>query len=135
MWAEIRCDFVDDEGTIFIDAWKTPDGNEEGEVLAKVTRDGRVEYVNEHAKTNKKVEEVIKSVRFMQLANKTYGYYKADWCRERGYNMDDIDEEYGYRGECYACYDEFLDNEFRDEDYMKYLLNEKDFEDWKQLVR
>ncbi len=38
-------------------------------------------------------------------------------------------------GECYASYKEFLDNEFRDEDYMRRLLNERDFENWKELAK
>lgn len=135
MWAEIRCDFVDDEGTIFIDAWKTPDGNEEGEVLAQVTRDGRVKYMNEQAKTNKKVQEAINTARYEQLARKAYGYYKADWCKERGYNIDYVDEEHGVCGECYVCFNEFLGAEFQDEEYMEYLLNHKDFEEWKELVK
>ena len=35
-------------------------------------------------------------------------------------------KEFGYDGELYVCYDEFLDNEYLEEDYIKELLdNEK----------
>jgi hypothetical protein len=135
VWAEIRNDFIDDDGTIFIDAWRTMDDNEDGEVLATVTTDGRVEYMNEQAKKDKRVQEAVNEARYKQLAEKAYGYYIADWCRRRGYNIAYVDEECGFNGECYASYKEFLDNEFRDEDYMRQLLNERDFENWKELAK
>ena len=37
-------------------------------------------------------------------------------------SYDDFIEEEGFDGELYACYDEFMDNEFEDEEYRKYLL-------------
>lgn len=38
-----------------------------------------------------------------------------------------IKETDGFRGEIWVCRDEFLDNEYEDEDYMKYLLDEDEF--------
>ena len=135
MWAEIRNDFIDDDGIIFIDAWRTMDDNEDGEVLATVTTDGRVEYMNEQAKKDKRVQEAVNEARYKQLAEKAYGYYIADWCRRRGYNIAYVDEECGFNGECYASYEEFLNHEFGDKNYMKHLLNDRDFEDWKELIK
>ena len=52
-----------------------------------------------------------------------YQLYKTQWCRERGYNLEDIDEELGINGECYVCEEEFRNNEFQDAEYVKNLLN------------
>ncbi len=42
------------------------------------------------------------------------------------YTYNDYLEEFGYDGELYVCYEEFLENEYRDGDYMCSLLdNEK----------
>ena len=41
-----------------------------------------------------------------------YEQYKRDWCEARGYNLEDMDEEVGINGECYACFDEWYDNEY-----------------------
>ena len=38
--------------------------------------------------------------------------------------FDDYIFHYGYDGEIYACFDEFLDAEWRDEEYMEALLSE-----------
>lgn len=55
-----------------------------------------------------------------------YEKYKSHWCWVRGISLKDVDEEVGINGgECYVSYDEFLDNEFRNESYMKYLTNFK----------
>lgn len=60
-WAEIRCDFFDEEEKYWlVDAWKTGDDNEEGEVIAKISEAGDVVYLDEEAKTDKYVQEVIK---------------------------------------------------------------------------
>lgn len=44
--------------------------------------------------------------------NKLYQQYKSDWCEARGYNLCDIDEEVGINGECYACFEEWYQNEY-----------------------
>lgn len=60
-WAEIRNDYCDEEeGKIFIDAWKTDGGSEEGVVIAKVSyKTKEVEYLNNAAKTDSYAQEVI----------------------------------------------------------------------------
>lgn len=53
-------------------------------------------------------------------------YYDGLIDDDSEYTYDDYLEEFGYDGELYVCYDEFLDNEYFEEDYMKELLdNEK----------
>ena len=60
-WTEIRCDFFDEEEKYWlVDAWKTGDDNEEGEVIAKISETGEVVYLDEEAKTDKYAQEVIK---------------------------------------------------------------------------
>lgn len=45
---------------------------------------------------------------------------------ENLYTYDDYIEEFGYDGELYVCYDEFLENEYLEDDYICGLLdNEK----------
>lgn len=43
--------------------------------------------------------------------HQAYEQYKQQWCEERGYNLSDIDEEIGIHGECYVCFDEFVQND------------------------
>ena len=85
----------------------------------------------------------------MNISELCYELYKADWkhsnmiTKDREMDSikdyyeclitDDIDnkeytyndylEEVGYDGELYVCYEEFLDNEYLEEDYIKELLN------------
>lgn len=84
------------------------------------------------------------------ISKYAYELYKIDWKRShriteekeidsirRYYNMleeDDADmdytyeeyfEEFGYQGELYACYEEFLDNEYLDAEYVEGLLESK----------
>lgn len=50
-----------------------------------------------------------------------------------GYSYEDYVFEYGYSGELYTCFDEFLDNEYQDEEYMCGLLDNKELiETYKQ---
>ena len=39
------------------------------------------------------------------------------------YTYDDYIEEFGYNGEMYVCYEEFLEMEYLDEYYIRSLLN------------
>lgn len=64
------------------------------------------------------------------FVEKTYGRYKLDWCKQRGTKPENVNEDVGVNGECYASLEEFLDNEFKDEAYMKYLLCEDEFTWW-----
>lgn len=81
------------------------------------------------------------------ISKVAYELYKQDWIdthTTREIRLDDIRnwgeteiendneelacsyeecrEEFGYSGEIFACYDEFLDNEYQDSSYMKKLL-------------
>lgn len=63
-WAEIRNDFCnEDEGKVYIDAWKTCNDNEEGKVIAKIDyKTKEIEYLNDAAKTDKYAQEVINEI-------------------------------------------------------------------------
>lgn len=63
-WREIRNDYCnEEEGKVYIDAWKTSNGNEEGKVIAKVDyKTKEIEYLNNAAKTDEYAQEVIKEV-------------------------------------------------------------------------
>lgn len=55
-------------------------------------------------------------------------YYEGLVDDETEYSYNDYLEEFGYDGELYVCYEEFLNAEYLDENYMKELLcNEKLF--------
>lgn len=41
-------------------------------------------------------------------------------------------ESQGFQGSLYVCFNEFMDYEFQDEDYMQYLLDDSDFSYWKE---
>lgn len=41
-------------------------------------------------------------------------------------------EDQGFQGSLYACFNEFMDWEFQDEDYMQHLLDDSDFSYWKE---
>lgn len=41
-----------------------------------------------------------------------YEQYKREWCDVRGYKLEDMDEETGVNGECYACFDEWYCSEY-----------------------
>ena len=58
MWYEISFEFFD-EKAMFLLRLERHLMEQVGEALAKITMDGRVKYMNEQAKTNKKVQEAI----------------------------------------------------------------------------
>lgn len=59
-WTEIRCDFFDEEEKRWlVDAWKTGDDNEEGEVIAKVSEFGETVYLDAEAEDDEYAKEVI----------------------------------------------------------------------------
>ena len=126
IWKEIRNHHYDEgEEKIFIDAYLTNNASEEGRVIAKVDMSCIVEYINERARTDAYAQEIISDTQFDILAKQTYELYKKDWCDSRGYNLQDYDEELGFNGESFACFDEYRETEFQDSEYMKYLLGEK----------
>lgn len=59
-WTEIRCDFFDEEEKYWlVDAWKTGDDNEEGDVIAKISESGEVVYLDAEAEDDEYAKEVI----------------------------------------------------------------------------
>ena len=60
-WAEIRNDYCDEEeGKVYIDAWKTCNGNEEGKVIAKVDyKTKAIEYLDKAAEKDSYAQEII----------------------------------------------------------------------------
>ena len=89
----------------------------------------------------------------LELRKCIYELYKQDWIHEHlsnqqvkdtivdyfeglvdsseDFTFQDYIEEYGYtNGEVYSCYDEFMDNEYSDEEYIKSLL-----EDYPKLLK
>lgn len=64
------------------------------------------------------------------LLQKAYELYKLDWCSKRGYELNNKDEEHGHNGECHVCKAEFEGCAFTDEEYMRSLLDDYDFELW-----
>lgn len=62
-----------------------------------------------------------------------YGRYQLAWCLEHGYGPDDLVSmlEEGYSGERFACFEEFLDNEYKEKGYMYDLLkNEHEYKEY-----
>lgn len=46
----------------------------------------------------------------VESLSKLYEDYKYNWCKDRGYDPKLIDEN-GINGECYACFQEWLQND------------------------
>lgn len=65
-WSELKSDFTDEDGTVFIDGFLTTDENEEGKVIAKV-RNGIVKYYDEVARKDEYAQEVIQEVIASQI--------------------------------------------------------------------
>ena len=79
----------------------------------------------------------------MNISKLGYELYRIDWMRrisadrqmdaikdyyeglvdETEYSFDDYIYEFGYDGELYVCYEEFVNAEYLDEYYMKELFN------------
>ena len=72
---------------------------------------------------------------YVELVGKSYQAYKYAWCKQRGYALSDIDEIEGGNGECYASFDEFLNNEFQDEEYMTVFLDNATMAFWRERDR
>lgn len=69
-------------------------------------------------------------VSYDYLLKKSYGRYKWDWCKQRGCKPEDVDEEIGINGECFACIEEFENNEYQDREFMRNLLCDEEFGWW-----
>lgn len=59
------------------------------------------------------------------LSRKAYEQYRAKWLEENGSFNGDA---------CFACYKEFLDNEYQDPKVMKYYLDEKTYKIYENTV-
>lgn len=74
----------------------------------------KVDWKHSHMITAEREMDSIKS------------YYEDLVDDDTEYTYNDYLEEFGYDGELYVCYEEFLDVEYMDEDYICSLLdNEK----------
>jgi hypothetical protein len=76
IWGEIRWDYLDDHFTI--DAWLTDDDMEEGKVIAKVDKEGNVQYLDERAKTNPYAQEIIAEVKQQCLLDRVVKRIELD---------------------------------------------------------
>ncbi len=85
----------------------------------------------------------------MDIKKIAYEKYKLDWMLRHGYTLEDLVSElsdcmeeanedlvvvfdvwqsdYGFGSEIWACFDEFIDNEYQDSGYMKQLLNHEEY--------
>lgn len=90
----------------------------------------------------------------MDIKTKAYHKYQLHWMMDRGYSIkdlmeeiskyqdnfdDDIDvfdafaaweQDVGFSGELWVCFDEFIGAEYLDSEYMKYLLTDKEYEEY-----
>lgn len=64
IWTEIKSDYVDEEtDETYIDAWVSPDDNEEGTTIAVIdNKTGLVTYRDERAETDVEAQAVINEV-------------------------------------------------------------------------
>jgi hypothetical protein len=134
IWKEIKSvHFDEEEQKWFVDAWLTDKDTEEGKVIAKVDLQCTVEYIDTRAKTDTYTQEIIEAARFDTLTNRVFHLYINDWCASRGYDPKNYDAEHGFNGESFACFDEFINAEFRDEAYIKHLLGD-DIDLWLDII-
>lgn len=73
----------------------------------------KLDWKIEHNITLGMVSDEIKKYQTLILA--------GEFCSD--YTFDEYLEEYGFAGEIYVCFDEFLDNEYLEEDYIRKLLD------------
>lgn len=95
----------------------------------------------------------------MTIKEKAYQLYKLDWLASHNYTLDDVlkkvwtiinhidfnievetdlmdaFEEVGFNGEIYACFDEFIDSEYQDRQYMECLLGGTESDDYKAYIK
>lgn len=72
------------------------------------------------------------------LLNYAYEIYKREWCKDRGFDPDEVakaaKKDREYQGQMYACFDEFEDYEWSDESAMRGLLSNEQFALYKELI-
>ena len=92
----------------------------------------------------------------MNIRQIAYEKYKLDWMKRHGYTLNDlikelqscieeVDEDevidlneifadwefdFGFHSEIWACYEEFLENEYQDKEYMREILDDVDFSEY-----
>lgn len=90
----------------------------------------------------------------MDIKTKAYHKYQLHWMMDRGYSIKDLMEavskcqddfdntidvldaftewehDVGFSGELWVCFGEFIDAEYLDSEYMKYLLTDKEYEEY-----
>lgn len=100
----------------------------------------------------------------MDITKIAYEKYKLDWMIQHGYTLQNLVTElgkmiyedfldgpnvvtsvltlfedweyaYGFNSEIWACYDEFMDIEFYDSEYMKSLLTSNEYYTYMEYVR
>ena len=93
----------------------------------------------------------------MDIKKIAYEKYKLDWMLRHGYTlenlvgslsdcMEDVNEDfvavfdiwesdYGFGSEIWACFDEFIDNEYQDKGYMTQLLNWEEYEKYEEDMK
>jgi hypothetical protein len=94
----------------------------------------------------------------MNIKQIAYEKYKLDWLLKHGYTLADLiseldsmqeadpcesisrlfndwESDFGFSSEIWACYQEFLDNEYQDEGYMRQLLNWEEYEKYKEATK
>lgn len=95
IWSEIRSDYTEDEtGITHIDAWVSPDDDEDGRTIATIDDHGNTTYIDERAKSDKFAQEVIQeAIRRIdderhELVDKVIERLKQDF-REGDYTVID----------------------------------------------
>lgn len=88
----------------------------------------------------------------MNIKKVAYEKYKLDWMLSHGYTLKDLvselsyyieesnedcatvfdvwESDYGFNGEIWVCYEEFLDNEYQDKEYMQTILSDTEFKQY-----
>lgn len=77
-----------------------------------------------------------KNAKYESFLKYAYELYKHEWCEERGYDIENWSEEFGFGGESFVSMVEFEGCEYADEEYMEVLLPNAGFLSyWKQLQK
>ena len=90
----------------------------------------------------------------MNIKKIAYEKYKLDWMLHHGYTLKDLvselsgcmeeeeeelvdvfdiwESDYGFGSEVWASFDEFIDNEYQDESYMKQMLTRSEYQKYQE---
>jgi hypothetical protein len=88
----------------------------------------------------------------MNIKKVAYEKYRLDWMLSHGYTLTDLTNEldllqeenndsvsqlfadweygFGFNSEIWVCYEEFLDNEYQDAEYMRAILSDTEFKQY-----